>query len=69
MLVVLDVLDVHESHLLFISILGVRWQQVWVECDPDAYLSLCEYLVLMTNIGIEGVLSWSFKIHQLQGMW
>ena len=51
MLVVL----LHESHLLFISILGVRWQRGWVECDPDEYLSLCEYLVLMTTTGIEGI--------------
>lgn len=45
MLVVL----LHESHLLSL----VSW--VWVECDPDAYLSLCEYLVLTTTTGIEGI--------------
>ena len=38
----------------------VSW--VWVECDPDAYLSLCEYLVLTTNIGIGGICPEFFKI-------
>lgn len=63
MLVVL----LHESDLLSISILGVRWQRVWVECDPDAYLSLCVYLVLMTTTGLKEFVLVS-QDHQLQGM-